>query len=90
MRLGCNLFILTGEKKYAITTFVYAPVRIIDFLFVPLSNFRTAVVSAGIYAFVLSKNSIDAKRVENLKIRQRIRDSNKGDYEVKKYKDSNQ
>lgn len=32
---------------------------------------------AGIGAFALSKQSIDAKRVENLKIRQRMRDANK-------------
>lgn len=48
--------------------------------FLLLFDSRAFIVAAGIGAFVLSKQSIDAKRLENLKIRQRMRDANKGDF----------
>uniref|UniRef100_A0A182I624 Uncharacterized protein n=1 Tax=Anopheles arabiensis TaxID=7173 RepID=A0A182I624_ANOAR len=37
----------------------------------------------GIGAFVASKNSVDKNRYENMKIRERMRQSNVGQYEVK-------
>lgn len=35
----------------------------------------------GISAFVLSKKSIDKKRFDNMKIRERMRKANEGQYE---------
>ncbi|XP_053659727.1 uncharacterized protein LOC128708773 [Anopheles marshallii] len=37
----------------------------------------------GIGAFVASKQSVDKNRYENMKIRERMRQSNVGQYEVK-------
>lgn len=47
-----------------------------DFFF----NFRSILVAAGIYSFVLSKRSIDRSRYENMKIRERMRNANTGNY----------
>ncbi|XP_058053864.1 uncharacterized protein LOC131205682 [Anopheles bellator] len=43
-----------------------------------------AIISVlGIGGFVASKQSVDKNRYENMKIRERMRQSNVGDYEVK-------
>lgn len=36
----------------------------------------------GVGGFVLSKNSIDKKRYDNMKIRERMKKSNDGEYHV--------
>lgn len=41
----------------------------------------SAIVAVGIYSFYLSKTSIDRKRYEHMKIRERMRQSNVGEYE---------
>lgn len=51
------------------------------FLLKFLFFFRATIVGIGIYAFVLSKNSIDKQRYDSMKIRQRMRNSNFGEYE---------
>ncbi|XP_059609115.1 uncharacterized protein LOC132256615 [Phlebotomus argentipes] len=40
----------------------------------------TVITVAGVYAFVLSKRSIDNRRYENMKVRERMRKSNFGEY----------
>lgn len=42
--------------------------------------FRTAITITGITAFLLSKRSIDQKRYDNMKIRERMRKANEGEY----------
>lgn len=42
---------------------------------------RTFLTFGSIYAFVLSRRSIDKRRYEDMKIRERIRNSNIGEYE---------
>ncbi|XP_018562960.1 uncharacterized protein LOC108904769 [Anoplophora glabripennis] len=39
------------------------------------------ITAAGIYSFYLSKKSIDKRRYENMKIRERMRQANTGEYE---------
>ncbi|GJQ79310.1 hypothetical protein Trydic_g16177 [Trypoxylus dichotomus] len=39
------------------------------------------IVIAGVYAFYLSKSSIEQKRYDHMKIRERIKQSNVGQYE---------
>ncbi|XP_026468001.1 uncharacterized protein LOC113371579 [Ctenocephalides felis] len=41
----------------------------------------TFLTFGSIYAFVLSRRSIDKRRYEDMKIRERIRNSNIGEYE---------
>ncbi|XP_025410495.1 uncharacterized protein LOC112683609 [Sipha flava] len=38
------------------------------------------VISTGLYSFVLSKRYIDSKRFDSMKARERIRQSNIGEY----------
>ncbi|CAO1442109.1 unnamed protein product [Diamesa tonsa] len=38
-------------------------------------------VVLGVGGFVVSKNSVDKKRYESMKVRERMRKSNDGDYE---------
>lgn len=38
--------------------------------------YRTVAASVGIYAFILSKKSINTQRYENMKARQRMREAN--------------
>ncbi|XP_056631575.1 uncharacterized protein LOC130897483 [Diorhabda carinulata] len=38
------------------------------------------VVVAGIYSFYLAKTSVESRRYENMKIRERMRESNVGEY----------
>uniref|UniRef100_T1GK06 Uncharacterized protein n=1 Tax=Megaselia scalaris TaxID=36166 RepID=T1GK06_MEGSC len=40
------------------------------------------LTGVGIYSFILSKNSIDKQRLESLRVRDRMRKSNYGDYQV--------
>ncbi|XP_013197797.1 uncharacterized protein LOC106140710 [Amyelois transitella] len=55
----------------------------------PLGKFGKITLSWAIITvtslslFVVSKNSINARRVENMKSRERMRRSNEGDYEEK-------
>lgn len=42
--------------------------------------FRMVLVGLSFSALYLSKKSIDNRRYEDYKVRQRMRDSNKGDY----------
>lgn len=44
--------------------------------------FRTIFVAVGLSSFVLSKKSIDQKRYENMKIRERMKKANEGNYQV--------
>ncbi|XP_037039537.1 uncharacterized protein LOC119076722 [Bradysia coprophila] len=52
-----------------------------------LSNFAkigigwTLAVGVGLYGFIASKSSIDKRRYQDMKIRERMRQSNVGDYE---------
>ncbi|XP_055904827.1 uncharacterized protein LOC129940498 [Eupeodes corollae] len=39
------------------------------------------ITFSGVYAFILSKNSIDKKRVESMQIRDRMKKANFGEYE---------
>jgi len=39
------------------------------------------IVVGGVYSFYLAKKSIDKHRYESMKVRERIRKSNVGDYE---------
>ncbi|KAJ8867769.1 hypothetical protein PR048_031572 [Dryococelus australis] len=43
---------------------------------------RAILTGVGLYSFVLSKKSVDRNRYEAMKVRQRIRDANKGEYEA--------
>lgn len=38
------------------------------------------VTTGGLYSFVLSKQSVDKHRYEGMKVRERIRRSNEGEY----------
>lgn len=42
---------------------------------------RSLFVVLGVGGFVVSKNSVDKKRYESMKVRERMRKSNDGDYE---------
>jgi hypothetical protein len=44
--------------------------------------FRTIFVILGISGFALSKNSVDKKRYESMKVRERMRKANEGEYQV--------
>lgn len=44
--------------------------------------FRTVFVIIGISSFALSKKSIDQKRYDNMKIRERMKKSNQGEYQT--------
>ncbi|KRG04777.1 uncharacterized protein LOC26527960 [Drosophila mojavensis] len=35
----------------------------------------------GVYAFVLSKRSVEDRRIENLRVRERMRKANHGEYD---------
>ncbi|XP_034142072.1 uncharacterized protein LOC117592427 [Drosophila guanche] len=39
------------------------------------------LTAAGVYAFVLSKQSVDSRRYESMRIRERMRKANHGDYD---------
>ncbi|XP_075168710.1 uncharacterized protein LOC142240849 [Haematobia irritans] len=41
----------------------------------------TVVTVVGVYSFVLSKNSVDKRRYEDMQIRDRMKKANIGDYE---------
>ncbi|PSN41324.1 hypothetical protein C0J52_20244 [Blattella germanica] len=43
---------------------------------------KAVVTTTGLYSFVLSKRSVDKNRYEAMKVRERIRRSNSGNYEV--------
>ena len=45
-------------------------------------KYRAVLTVSGVYAFVLSKNSVDQRRYESMQIRDRMRKANTGDYEV--------
>lgn len=47
-----------------------------------LDSCRTIIIIGGIGSFFVVKNNIDKKRLEGLRIRQRMRESNLGTYEV--------
>ncbi|XP_037917838.1 uncharacterized protein LOC119655809 [Hermetia illucens] len=40
------------------------------------------ITVVGIYSFVLSKRSVDQQRIESMRIRDRMRKSNYGEYEA--------
>jgi hypothetical protein len=42
---------------------------------------RTIVTTVGLYSFVISKKSVDKHRYEAMKVRERIRRSNTGEYD---------
>lgn len=42
------------------------------------------VTSLGIGGFVIAKNAIERERRESMKVRERMRNANTGDYEVKR------
>lgn len=42
---------------------------------------RAIVTTGGLYSFVLSKQSVDKHRYEAMKVRERIRRSNEGEYD---------
>ncbi|XP_017784926.1 PREDICTED: uncharacterized protein LOC108568376 [Nicrophorus vespilloides] len=47
------------------------------------------ITAGGLYAFYLSKRSIDKQRYEHMKVRERIRQSNTGEYEPSSRKFTN-
>lgn len=53
----------------------------LSFASLPYYPYRTLAVGVGLYGFILSKNSIDQRRYQDMKIRERMRQSNVGDYE---------
>ncbi|EDV37057.1 uncharacterized protein Dana_GF11624 [Drosophila ananassae] len=42
----------------------------------------TVLTVGGVYAFVLSKKSVETRRYESMQVRERMRKANKGDYET--------
>lgn len=40
------------------------------------------ITVTGVYSFVLSRRSVDQKRVDGMKVRERMRQANSGDYPV--------
>lgn len=56
--------------------------NVIDFPRVSSLFCRTAFVIIGVGGFVVSKQSIDQKRYENMKIRERMKKSNDGEYQI--------
>lgn len=55
--------------------------RLVIGLFPFIPKIRTLAVGVGLYGFIASKNSIDQRRYQDMKIRERMRQSNVGDYE---------
>jgi len=46
------------------------------------TNIGWAIVTAlGLYSFVLAKNQVETRRYETMKVKQRMKESNFGDYE---------
>ncbi|XP_023296942.1 uncharacterized protein LOC111679597 [Lucilia cuprina] len=41
----------------------------------------TVITVVGVYSFVISKNSVDKRRYEDMQIRERMKKANIGDYE---------
>lgn len=68
----------TKFGKIAVGWYEQSPVLLND----DLNKFyyRSAVLILGIGSFYLSKKSIDNRRYEDMKIRQRMKESNTGDY----------
>lgn len=50
--------------------------------FLVFSLFRGVIVSLGVAGFALSRNSVDKKRYDSMKVRERMRKANEGDYEI--------
>ncbi|KAH8400859.1 hypothetical protein KR009_001507 [Drosophila setifemur] len=42
----------------------------------------TVLTVGGVYAFVLSKKSVESRRYESMQVRERMRKANKGDYDL--------
>uniref|UniRef100_A0A8P4K684 Uncharacterized protein n=1 Tax=Dicentrarchus labrax TaxID=13489 RepID=A0A8P4K684_DICLA len=61
----------------------------IERLFVPVGKEPSAAgiigLPAGIISFLLAKRQVDKNRLKQLKVRQRMRKSNEGDYEGSRY-----
>lgn len=53
-----------------------------------LSFFRMIGLPTGIIGFLLAKRQVDKNRLKQLKIRQRMKRSNEGDYEGTRYRHS--
>ncbi|KAH8385101.1 hypothetical protein KR200_004288 [Drosophila serrata] len=45
---------------------------------------RAVLTVGGVYAFVLSKRSVESRRYESLRVRERMRKANQGDYDSSK------
>ncbi|XP_037716329.1 uncharacterized protein LOC119551199 [Drosophila subpulchrella] len=41
----------------------------------------TVLTVGGVYAFVLSKQSVESRRYESMRVRERMRKANQGDYD---------
>lgn len=50
------------------------------------SCFRTIFVIIGVGGFALSRNSVERKRYESMKVRERMRKSNEGEYQIEETK----
>lgn len=74
---------LGNHGKIAIGWYVNHDVllKIINFITIN-SDFRAVITVVGIYSFVLSKRSVDQQRIESMRIRDRMRKSNYGEYEA--------
>lgn len=46
--------------------------------------FRATVITIGVGGFIYTKRSIDSERRESMKVRERMRNANTGDYETKR------
>ncbi|KAH8327246.1 uncharacterized protein [Drosophila bipectinata] len=42
----------------------------------------TVLTVGGVYAFVLSKKSVETRRYESMQVRERMRKANKGEYDA--------
>lgn len=49
-------------------------------------SYRIIGLPAGIIGFILAKRQVDKNRLQQLKIRQRMKKSNEGEYERERYK----
>jgi len=47
---------------------------------------RAIGLPSGIILFLLAKREVDKNRLEQLKIRQKIKEANQGEYETERYK----
>lgn len=75
---NCTEMVVSGEFDDS------RPPRL-DRKYLPLSS-RMIGLPAGIIGFILAKRQVDKNRLKQLKIRQRMRRSNEGEYDGSRYR----